>query len=330
MGADSIFVMTIDTEADDAWRKPDQVGLQNMVAIPRFQSLCDQYGIVPTYLLAYECASREEAISVLKPINDDGRCELGHHLHSWTSAPFQDEKNGIDMPWMHAYQFELSDTLFNEKALCLKETIEANYGVTPTSHRAGRWGIDQRTIDWLISNNFIADSSVIPRFNMKYAIGKNAVGPNFYTLPRSPYSWASSVGSKTLIEIPMTTSLPNNPVSFLADRYLKAGLPIGGRLERLYQNRLAGKMLRPNPRFSDKLLLESISQSVKNGPNIINMMIHSSELFPDCSPYTRTKEDHDKVWHKIELIFSHIQQQKIPCMSLTDAARTYSTKQAVV
>ncbi len=316
--------MTIDTEADDAWRKPDQVGLQNMAAIPRFQSLCDQYEVVPTYLLAYECASREEAISVIKPISDDGRCEVGHHLHSWTSAPFQQESGGIDTPWMHAYQFELPDSLFDEKALCLKETIADNYGVTPQSHRAGRWGIDQRTIDWLIDNDFVTDSSVIPRFNMKYAAGKNAVGPNFYKTSRSPYPWHSSDGNRSLLEVPMTTSWPGNIITSCADAYLKAGLPIGGKIERLYQQRMAGKMLRPNPRFSDQTLIDTVSQSVARGPHIINMMIHSSELYPDCSPYTRTEADHDNVWRKIELVFNYVKSERITCMSLTDAARAFS------
>mgnify|MGYP001573000618 CR=1 FL=1 len=83
------FVVTVDTEADDAWSCPNQIRLDNLKQLPRFQGLCDKFGIVPTYLLAYECAHRDEALSILKPLADSRRCEIGHHLHFWTCPPYQ-------------------------------------------------------------------------------------------------------------------------------------------------------------------------------------------------------------------------------------------------
>ena len=58
-----IFVVTVDTESDDAWSKPEIIKLDNLKEIPRFQNLCEKYDILPTYLLSYECAAREEGVS---------------------------------------------------------------------------------------------------------------------------------------------------------------------------------------------------------------------------------------------------------------------------
>ena len=127
--------------------------------LERFQDLCDQYNVVPTYLLAYECATRDEALKILKPLSENRRCEIGHHLHVWTTPPFQRAgPTGVDLDWIHAFQFQLPDSLFTEKAECLRQAIEKNFGRSPTSHRAGRWGIDQRTVDWMASTGFIVET----------------------------------------------------------------------------------------------------------------------------------------------------------------------------
>ena len=62
------FVVTVDTEADDAWSRPDSVELENIKEIDRFQELCLQYSVVPTYLLSYECATRDEALAIPTPV----------------------------------------------------------------------------------------------------------------------------------------------------------------------------------------------------------------------------------------------------------------------
>ena len=49
----------------------------------------------------------------------------------------------------------------------------------PTSHRAGRWGIDQRTIDWLIERNFLVDTTIVPFKSFESSIGKFKPGPSF-------------------------------------------------------------------------------------------------------------------------------------------------------
>ena len=54
------FLITIDTEGDNAWAKPREVTTRNAAYLPRFQSLCERYGLQPTYLTNYEMAVSPE------------------------------------------------------------------------------------------------------------------------------------------------------------------------------------------------------------------------------------------------------------------------------
>ena len=53
------FFIPIDTEGDNlwAWREGDPICTENAKFLPRFQSLCEEYGFRPDYLTNYEMAS---------------------------------------------------------------------------------------------------------------------------------------------------------------------------------------------------------------------------------------------------------------------------------
>jgi len=310
-----LFIVTVDTESDDAWYKPEVIKLENMKEIPRFQDLCEKYDIIPTYLLSYECATRDEAVPVLKAISDSQKCEIGHHLHSWSTPPFQrkNSEGDVDLEWIHAYQSELPDSLFEEKAETLKEIIKQNYGIYPTSHRAGRFGIDQRGIDWLIKNKFEVDSSVVPLKDYNPHKGKNNWGPNFHNKPVMPYLWKSSA-NKSLLEIPVSVYYPQN--FFKKDFFVKKelGKKIGNRLG-------IGRLLSLNPAFPIGFNEKIIKSEIKNKKPVINLFLHSSELAPNCSPFTNNVENYKKVWLILEKTFKYIKTNNIKSSTLTNAGR---------
>jgi len=324
------FVMTVDVEADDAWNSPDKIQLKNLSQIPRFQKLCDKYGIVPTYLLSYECACRDEAVSVLKPVSDAGKCEIGHHLHCWTTPPFEKEgPPGVDSAWIHAYQFELPDSLFVEKAECLRLAIENAYGRSPTSHRAGRWGIDQRSINWLVENGFVAESSVVPHMSLSKNRGKSQAGPSYYLCPLTPYAWYSSnvfhKDKSFLMEMPLTVYFPHNLLFKICMTYLQYDLPLKSTIERFYGKIMRfGGMFRPDPRYSDSKLLKIIKSGIQDDLPILNFMIHSSELASGCSPFSMNKDDSDQVWKNLETVFNYIKLAGIPSGTLSEIAKSLS------
>jgi hypothetical protein len=325
------FVVTVDTEADDAWSRPDTVEVTNVRQLDRFQDLCDEYGVVPTYLLAYECTTRDEALAILKPIAEKRRCEVGHHLHVWTTPPFQNEgSNGVDLDWIHAFQFQLPDSLFEEKAEALRQAIERSFGRSPTSHRAGRWGVDQRTVDWLTGSGFVAETSMRTGLRLlqfrrdieSSDLPNRDIASCEYELCRNPYIWpsAAEAGGQSIIELPATVDVPSNLVSRLYLRYLSLKWPGESLLFRIYR-RLSGlAMLYPDPALPPGRLPKMIDRVIRRGTTVINLSLHSSELALGCSPLTQTQADLDKVWLHLEEAFRYCRDRELVSQGISDVA----------
>jgi hypothetical protein len=327
------FVVTVDTEADDAWSRPDDVKVTNIRQLERFQDLCDKYDVVPTYLLAYECATRDEALKILKPLSESRRCEIGHHLHVWTTPPFQRSgPTGVDLDWIHAFQFQLPDSLFTEKAECLRQTIEKNFGRSPTSHRAGRWGIDQRTVDWLSSSGFVVETSMrkgirLTHFRSGIKLSTPAgrrIEAAEYGLRNNPYFWPSAPNdgaADSIVEIPATVDAPDDFASMLLLRFLALKLPGEPFLYRVYRKLSGLGMLYPDPAKPPGEMPRIIERAIKRGVTVINLMLHSSELALHCSPFTKTQDNLDGVWRHLEEAFRYTRDCDIVSERLTDVAR---------
>src|SRR5258706_15245314 len=92
MSAAAVLV-GIDTEADDQWsasgREKNEV--KNAACLPELQKLFESFGVRPSYVVTYEMATREESSEVLRELALSGRCEIGTHLHPWSSPPFRPE-----------------------------------------------------------------------------------------------------------------------------------------------------------------------------------------------------------------------------------------------
>ena len=320
-----LLVITVDTEADDAWGTPDRIALRNLAAVPRFQALCENYSAVPTYLVTYECAVRDESVRVLRPLVSRGLCEIGHHLHVWTTPPFsREDPQGVDVEWIQAYQSELPDSLFVEKADCLHDAILGSFGVAPTSHRAGRWGVDQRTIEWLVRRGYAVDTSVTPLISWRYAKGRRSGGPSFARYPRRPHLWAVrnelTHGESSIVEIPVSVSWRGNVAIELYDRCLDAEWT-GARLARRALKRLlAPRLVRPNPDYPLRFFSDALEQSIREGAPIINVMLHSSELAYGCSPSTATRKGVASVWSRLELVLRRARELGLESATLTSAA----------
>jgi len=326
------FVVTVDTEADDAWDRPDDVKVSNVLQLERFQDLCDKYDVVPTYLLAYECATRDEALKVLKPLSENRRCEIGHHLHVWTTPPFQRAgPTGVDLDWIHAFQFQLPDSLFTEKAECLRQAIEKNFGRSPTSHRAGRFGIDQRTVDWLASSGFVVETSVRKGLRLRNLgpdvtakIADRRIEATEYGLNKNPYIWpgqSSNGNDQSVVEIPLTVDAPDDFASNVLLRYLALKWPGEPLLFRMYRKLSGLGRLDLDPAKPPGEMSGIIDRAIKRGVSVINLMLHSSELALHCSPFSNNQEDLDQVWNHLEDAFRHVRDRDIVSEGLTDVAR---------
>lgn len=313
------FVVTVDTEADDAWAHPDEIRLDNIRALPRFQELCERFSVVPTYLLTYECAHRDEALSILAPIADSARCEIGHHLHVWTCPPFAIGDRDVDRRFVLAHQFMLPDALFVQKAERLRQEIEMSFGRSPTSHRAGRWGIDQRSVDWLCGAGFVAETSLRPSVRLPPSLGHHA--STRYTLHRNPFLWASTDGDTGLVELPVTVDFPQGAAARACRAWLASGLPFDSAVARVYRKLGGQRQLRPNPRYRPGELSGIVDAAIRQGVRVLNLMLHSSELALGCSPLSRNEDDARRVWLQLAEVFAHVQRAGIRSAALTATAR---------
>jgi hypothetical protein len=142
-GADArgAFLITIDTEGDDLWSKPREITVSNALALPRFQELCERYGLKPTYLVNWEMATAASFVEFGRAVLERGTGEIGMHLHAWNSPPLVPLS---DDDFTHQpYLLEYPERLIREKVNVMTDTLESTFGVKMRSHRAGRWGLDE-------------------------------------------------------------------------------------------------------------------------------------------------------------------------------------------
>ena len=81
------FLITVDAEGDNLWTKPRSVTTHNAKYIPRFQTLCEKFGLKPTYLTNWEMAACPAFVEFARDALARGACEIGMHLHAWNSPP---------------------------------------------------------------------------------------------------------------------------------------------------------------------------------------------------------------------------------------------------
>ena len=84
------LLVVVDTEEEFDWTKPfDRVATatRSIPAQERAQAIYDEMGLVPTYVCTYPVACDPVAVAYLKRLQDEGRAEIGAHLHPWVTPP---------------------------------------------------------------------------------------------------------------------------------------------------------------------------------------------------------------------------------------------------
>jgi hypothetical protein len=294
-----VFLVGVDTEADDQWTLEGRkrLSVRNAERLPRLQAVCDRYGVRPTYLVTHEMATRPESAEVLRGLLAGERCEVGAHLHPWSSPPYRDEDTAVGR-----YPSELPDELLERQMRELTEAIEAQLGVRPVSYRAGRHGFDTRGLRHLESLGYAVDTSVDPLFN-EVRLG----GPRFAGAPVAPYHPDPDnllrPGRSSVLEVPVSAAtLPGLPK------------PLEGFYAALSPRRWRGPLkrlgLRPawlRPSYSSVSDATTLADTfVARGVPTLNMLFHSSELLPGGSPYHRDEAAVDGFFDKFERIVDHI------------------------
>ena len=298
MSGQTLFMVGVDTEADDQWtlQGRKRLSVENARALPRLQALCDAHGVRPSYLVTHEMATREPSRSILRDLFATGRCEIGAHLHPWSSPPYREE----DL--VGRYPSQLDDSQLQTQLAELTAAIEDSIGVRPVSYRAGRHGFDGRSLGILEKLGYRVDTSVDPLFNET-----RKGGPSFAGAPVVPY-WPDPAdvrarGTSSVLEIPVSSATrPALPKALEKGFTSLPAIPWRGYLKRLG---LRAVWLRPSYSSSEdaKTLASAL---VARGVPTLNMLFHSSELVPLGSPYNRTEADVDRFFERLERVFEHI------------------------
>lgn len=300
------FLITIDTEGDNLWGRPQAITTRNAVFLPRFQHLCEKIGFKPTYLTNYEMAIDPFFVEFGRDIIRRGAGEIGMHLHAWNSPPIVPLTTN-DFGFS-TYLVEYPDNVMEEKIAFMTDLLEDNFGVKMISHRAGRWAFDERYARLLIQHGYLVDCSVTPGLSWKEHLGApgGLGGSDYRRFPNHEYfldlSDISKPGNSPLLELPMTISK-----SWL--RQMVPWIYENGVLAK-FANKLSRKQvwlrLLPRNGWNRDAILELVHDASRSGQPYIEFMLHSSELMPGGSPAFPDETAIEKLFDDLEYIFRDI------------------------
>ncbi|MGN6533349.1 MAG: hypothetical protein ACTHK0_16525 [Ginsengibacter sp.] len=322
-----LFIIKIDTEADNQWDHGREITVENIKYIPRFQELCEKYHIKPTYLVTSEICQDAYAKEIFTDYLSKNTAEIGSHLHSWTTGPFLDKDGYRYNDGKHAFATELPENLLREKIKNLSLEIETSFGKRPTSFRSGRYGFSKEVAKILAEHSYLVDSSVTPYTSWVHNKGiyVDKGGPDFLDYTPLPYKYNFSHYS--LLEIPITilpTRFPLNKNKTIASQYLRKvdkNIPLRIFRKLLFKNQPL--WLRPFPWMNMDSFKEVYNEAINKRLPYFVMMFHSSELMPNCSAYRSDKKDIDKLYDLLENFFQFLKRESIVSATLTEAAINY-------
>jgi len=293
------LLVGIDTEADDQWSAGGRRRLEvrNAERLPALQALCDGFGVRPTYLVTHEMATREESGGVLRELGGTGRCEIGTHLHPWSSPPFRPE----DLDG-HTYPHNLPPHLLDRQITELTGTIESCLGVRPVTYRAGRNGFDGGSLPILERLGYRVDTSVDPLFNERRKGGMIFAGAPL--VPYHPdYADVRRPGASRILEVPISAAaMP--PLPRPLERLYAALPPIPWR-GALKRAGLRAVWLRPS--YSTVADMRDLAFRLgARGVPCLNVVFHSSELLAGGSPYTPDAASVMRFLDRLKRLLEHL------------------------
>lgn len=305
------FIITIDTEGDNLWNKPQIITTENSKFLPRFQALCEKFQFKPSWLTNYEMAKCEVYTEFAKDVIARKTGEIGMHLHAWNSPPLNFSLSSNDLLYQ-PYLIEYPLKIIEEKIAYMTRLLQDTFNIDIVSHRAGRWAFNEDYAKLLMKYGYKVDCSVTPYISWKDHPGSPSGngGSDYTTFPNKAY-WINKENiqeesNSTLLEIPLTVML--RPV-YENIQYLYSFPIISGILSRYTQRHM---WLRPNGK-NLKSLMTMVKKKNQSDHDYIEFMLHSSELMPGGSPYFKTERDIENLYMQLEELFGYIHRTHTGC-----------------
>ncbi len=297
-------LVTIDVEPDNVWNDTHSKAVENIKRLPSFHRLCQEYGVRPTYLVSWTVAEHPESARILETLLAEDDCEIGIHPHLWETPPIT-EQDGSQRAWVGG---DYPEDVLAAKLANLTELIASRFG-KPTSHRAGRWGLDPRQIGLLLDLGIRVDSSVTPGINWS-----STGAPDYTTAPLDLYWMDTSdlcqPGTSPLLQVPCTI-MPRYRFSVFRR------FPLANRVARWVGSEL--RWLRVLPSTSSETLL-SVCHWASQRFRCLNLMSHSSEFMAGGSPYWPTESAVEQQFGCYHRIFSWWREHGVEPKTLSEFA----------
>ena len=290
------FFITIDTEGDNLWANPKNITTENLKFLPRFQSICEKYNFYPIYLTNWECSNDKIFVKIFKELQNEGKCEIGMHLHAWNNPPIIKSKNTKNK---QPFLIEFNKKTISAKIDNITKKLEDEFEMNLVSHRAGRWAINEIYLSILTEFNYSLDCSYTPYINWSEMSDdyKNA-GVNYSHIKNMIYEFSEN--NKKIKLLP--TTIIKNPIFYNYKRFLPNFKMSDKILGKLHSKNI---WLRPNKNNLNEML-RLVDYSVTNNFSYLMFILHSSELMPGGSPTFKTKNSIEKLYYDIEILFEHI------------------------
>jgi hypothetical protein len=306
------LIISIDTEEDmPDWRPEMLATVRNISRLPELQSFFNRHLAIPTYLVDWPVIAANDSLKIIRQLVETENCEIGAHLHSWNTPPLSDDENRGAATYLSGMPLELK----KEKLYNFTNFFKKQLKFPPTSYRAGRYGFCVQTANFLKELGYTVDTSIAPLNDLE-----SDGGPNFRQYNLKPF-WIKNVGQSALLEVPVTIGLIHRFSRHFQNIYFQ--IPewskIKGVMHRLNLARLL--WLRPTTYSVNEMKqIADYALDRLNAP-VLNIMFHSSELYPGASPYNRTQKDVEGFYERLGAILSYlIKERNLKSITLSDFA----------
>lgn len=292
------LIITIDTEGDNLWSKPQIIETKNTEGLYRFQELCNRYDFKPVYLTNYEMAMDDKFVEFGKFYAGRGQCEIGMHLHAWNSPPeynlTQDDYSF--QPFLCEYPVEVID----KKVRYMTELLRDRFSMEIVSHRAGRWAMSDDYFRVLKENGYLIDCSVTPGVDWSRTMGdpNGHGGSNYYKASHKVY-W-SGEKENSVLEVPMTIEAVPRVAPCALFNPVKYKLPSS-----IYRVLYKKSWFRPSGNNLEEMK-KLADENRRNGADHLEFMIHSSELSAGLNPNFVGEAEINNLYDQIGKLFEYI------------------------
>ncbi len=281
-GDTPLLMVLIDTEEEFDWSRPlgrENTGTTSIGAQHRAHRVFERYGIRPIYTIDYPVA--ETGFAPLRELHQDGRCDIGAHLHPWVNPPHDEKVNNAN-----SYPGNLAPALERDKLSRLTDLIEQRFGLRPTVYKAGRYGVGAATAAALDDLGYEIDTSVVPESDFRAE-----EGPDFRVCGAQPYWFGAS---RKLLEIPMTVGFVGG-LAGAGDRvwrHLRSRLGMRFHLPGIFSRLGLFERIRLTPEGQTFEELRRLTAAmIASGHRVFSFTSHSPSLEPGHTPYVRDRAD---------------------------------------